>query len=153
MKFIAAIVCALTCASSFAAGPYDGIYQYGSLPVFASVHQNGNTMLMATMGTTPISNVNFAMGPGFAVRPSSIDNWTYAIGSINGNATRITGVAVFGACTVTTDLSFDGAGFLTSNFVSVENTAFANQQGVNCVTLYQTIAATIGTTLVMRKIF
>ncbi len=152
-KLLTAIAFYAGCASSIAAGPYDGIYQYGSSPIFISVHQNGNTVVGATMSSTALFGVNISVGPGFSVAPSSIDNWNYAIGLLNGNAARVTGVGVYGACTVTSDVVFDGVGNLSSTFVGAVNTAFGNQQGVNCAALYQSIIAAIGPTLTLRKIF
>jgi hypothetical protein len=154
VKAIAAFVfLAAQAISAIAAGPYDGVYQYGLSPAYYSVHQNGNTLLVVSLGSVPANGISFSTGP-YVVRPATVDFWAYSIGAMSSaNTARVSGIGIWGACNATTDVSFDGAGNAFATFVSATNTLLGTQQGVNCVGLYQTIVATVGTTLTLRKIF
>lgn len=153
MKKLLGLALALVGASAMANGPYDGVYQYGLSPVFYSVHQSGSTLLVASMGSLPLSGVQIGLGAGFTVVPSSIQHWTYSIGSINGNTARVTGLANFGACSTTTDVTFDGQGNAYGTFVNSVTTLFGSQQGVNCPAFFQAALAVTGPTITLHKIF
>jgi hypothetical protein len=152
MKSLIALACSAACMTALAAGPYDGVYQYGLSPAYYSVHQSGNTLVVASLGTTALSGVRISIG-GYAVTPPSIDNWSYSIGTISGSSARVVGVGIYGACIATTDVAFDTAGNLSATLVGVTDAPFGNQQGVNCAALYQSITAAVGPTLILRKIF
>jgi hypothetical protein len=154
MKAIAALVLLTAhAASALAAGPYDGVYQYGLSSTYYSVHQNGNTLLVVSLGSVPANGIGFSIG-SYVVHPNTVDFWAYSIGPLStGSAARVSGIGVWGACDVTTDVSFDGVGNAYATFVAASNTPFGTQQGVNCVSLYQTLVATVGTTLTLRRIF
>jgi hypothetical protein len=152
-KLLTGLACAaFSCA--YAGGANDGVYQStltGS--IFASVHQNGDKLFVATLSTTSLNGVTFTAGP-YTMRPPSIENWTYSFGTVAGNGARVTGLSVYGACSVTSDISFDGSGVASVTFVSVANTAFGNQEGVNCSALYSALIASLGTpTQTLRKVF
>jgi hypothetical protein len=137
----------------FAAGTYDGIYQYGLSPAYYSVHQNGNQMIVASMGFTSInSDVVFRFG-SYEVTPASIGTWDYASGTITGNKARISGISLFGSCVATTDITFETSGNVTATLVSYANTAFGTSEGVNCAALYRDAVAAIGGTITLRRIF
>jgi hypothetical protein len=152
MRSILGWALAMSCGSALAAGPYDGVYQQGLNPAYYSVHQNGNTLLVASLASMPANAIAITLGAS-VVHPSTIDYWTYSIGAIFGNTARVTGVGIFGACSVTTDIVFDGAGTASATFVGVANTLFGNQQGVNCSALYQSALAASGPTISLRLIF
>jgi acyl-homoserine lactone acylase PvdQ len=152
-KTVAALALALPCAA-LAGGAYDGVYQYGLSPAYYSVHQAGGTLLVVSLGEIPMSGVQFSVGAGYVMTPNSINYWSYAIGPMtSGNSARITGLSVFGACNVTTDVSIDGTGNAYGTFVNAVNTPFGTQQGVNCAAIFQAAIAATGPTIALRKIF
>ncbi len=139
--------------TSVAAGAYDGVYQYGLSPAYYSVHQNGNTLIVASMGFVAIGeDVSFAVGR-YTVSPKSIGFWDYSMGTISGNQARVTGASLFGACTATSDVAFDAAGNATITLVAYTNAAFGTSQGVNCALVRQDIVAATGGTITLRRIF
>jgi hypothetical protein len=143
---------ALSANTTVAAGSYDGIYQFGLSPAYFSVHQNGNSMIVASMAFTPMTDVVFRVGSN-QVAPTQIGTWDYASGAISGNKARISGIGLFGACVTTTDITFDASGGATATLVSYANTAFGTQQGVNCPAIYRDAVDAIGGTITLRKIF
>lgn len=153
IPLFALLLCACIGQNAKAAGLYDGVYQFGLTPAYYSVHQNGNAILVASFGFTPISpDIVFRFGP-YEVSPASIGTWDYSTGSMVGNKARITGVGLFGSCVTTADLTFEASGTVTATLVSYSNTFFGTSEGVNCNALLQSAVATIGQTITLRKIF
>jgi hypothetical protein len=139
-------------APANAAGPYDGVYQYGLSPAYYSVHQNGNTLLVVSLGQIAnTGSVSISAGP-YNITPGTIGDWDYALGGINGNAARISGLDLYGTCRTTTDVTFEN-GTATATFVSAVNTPFGTAQGINCQQLLGSAAASVGGTITLRKIF
>lgn len=138
-------------APAFASGPYDGVYQYGLSPVYYSVHQNGSTLLVVSLGLIPTSGIEVTVGP-YTIEPTMMGDWDYAMGTVNGNSARISGVDLYGSCVTVNDITIDG-GTVTATFVSSTNTAFGTAQGVNCAALIGGAAASLGGSITLRKIF
>jgi hypothetical protein len=135
-----------------AAGDYDGVYQYGLSPVYYSVHQNGNTLLVVSLGQLPTNgSVQVTVGP-YAIAPTTLGDWDYAIGTISGNKARISGMDLYGSCITVSDVTFE-SGNAIGTFVSATNTAFGTQQGVNCSKLLGDAAASVGGSITLRRIF
>lgn len=151
MKLLLASLLCLPALPAFAAGPYDGVYQYGLSPVYYSVHQNGNTLLVVSLGQLAVKDIEITIG-SFRVRPSTLGDWDYAIGTVNGNKARISGADLYGSCVSTTDVTVDG-GTATATLVSIANTSFGTSQGVDCQQLYRDLSAIGATTITLRKIF
>jgi hypothetical protein len=136
----------------FAAGPYDGVYQYGLSSSFYSVHQNGSQLLVISLSQLPVSGgIQITVGPNTIV-PTILSGWDYALGAVNGTRARISGTNLYGACVTTTDVAFEN-GVATATFVSASNTAFGTQQGVNCAQLLRDAANSVGGTITLRRIF
>ncbi len=137
-----------------AAGAYDGVYQYGLSPAYYSVHQNGNQLILVALGSLSVTgNIPITIAGTYTVRPPTIEYWGYSMGTILGNTARISGVALFGACQSTVDVTFDNSGGAAVTLVSYVNTAFGSSQGVNCLSVMQSVASTTGTTISLRRIF
>lgn len=152
-RLLLAAVLSLSVSNVLAAGAYDGIYQYGLNPAYYSVHQNGNTLLIASMGFVSIGeDVRFRIGRQ-EVAPRSMGFWDYSMGTINGSRARVTGIGLFGACEAITDISFDEFGGVTATLVSYANTALGTSQGVNCATVLQDVIGAVGRTIALRRIF
>ncbi len=152
MRAIAAwILFATQAASALAAGPNDGVYQR-STHTFRSVHQNGGTLLVISLGSVSTSGFGFSIGPS-VVYPASIGSYDYALGPFAGNSARVIGTTLFGVCSVTTDVTFDGQGNMSETFVEAVNTPMGTQQGVNCVSLYQSAVGALGPTLTFQRLF
>ena len=134
-----------------AAGPFDGVYQYAPTGAFYSVHQNGATLLTVSLGSMPANGVG-ATFAGYVVRPPTLEFWAYSLGAVAGSTARVTGLGMFGACSVTTDLTFAGDE-ARATFVSAINTPLGNSQGVDCQAIMQTTVATVGPTITLRRIF
>jgi hypothetical protein len=134
-----------------AAGAFDGVYLYGPGGAFYSVHQNGPTLLTISLGSIPANGIGVTSGP-YVIKPPTLEFWAYSIGAVNGNTARVVGVGFFGACQVTTDLTFVGDE-AHATFVSAANTLLGNQQGVSCQSLMQITVATVGPTITLRRIF
>lgn len=136
----------------FAAGAYDGVYQYGLSPAYYSVHQNGNQLLVVSLGQLPVSGgIQITVGPN-TISPTILANWDYALGVVNGTRARISGVTLYSSCVSTSDVAFEN-GVATVTFVSATNTAFGTAQGVNCAQLLGGAAASLGGTITLRRIF
>lgn len=143
---------ALLTSQAYAAGPYDGVYQYGLSPAYYSVHQSGNTLLVVSLGQIAnTGNVEITVGP-YKVAPTVIGDWDYAMGVVNGTMARISGVDLYGACRTTTDVAFEN-GVATATFVSSTNTPLGTAQGINCQQFLGSTAASVGGTITLRKIF
>lgn len=139
-------------AQAFAGGPYDGVYQYGLSPAYYSVHQSGNVLLVVSLGQIAnAGNVQITVGP-YSVTPPVIGDWDYAMGVISGDTARISGTDLYGACRSTTDITFEN-GTATATFVSATNTPLGTAQGINCASLLGDAAASVGGTIMVRKIF
>lgn len=151
MKLLLAPLLCLSALPAFAAGPYDGVYQYGLSPAFYSVHQNGNTLLVVSLTQLSLSGVEISLG-NYRVSPSALGNWEYSIGTINGNRARISGTGLYGACQSTTDVTIDD-GTVTATLVSAVNTPFGTSQSVNCQQLFRDLEAIGATTITLRRIF
>lgn len=115
------------------------------------MHQNGNTLLVVSLGQLTVSNVDVTLGT-YRVRPNVLGNWDYSIGTITGNKARISGNTLYGSCVSTTDITIDG-GTATATLVSIANAPFGTNQGVNCQQLMRDLEAIGGTTITLRKIF
>jgi hypothetical protein len=142
----------LVTSQAEAAGPYDGVYQYGLSPVYYSIHQNGNQLLAVTLGILPTNGTVEVTVGSYSIAPTSLGNWDYATGVINGGVARVTGIGLYGACVSTSDVAFSN-GVATVTFVSAVNTPFGTTQGVNCAKLISDSAASLGGSITLRKIF
>lgn len=147
-----AMLSAVMAGQVLAAGPYDGVYQYGLSPSYYSVHQNGNTLLVVSLGLLPTNGtVAITVGP-YSIAPTTLGDWDYAMGAIVGNKARVSGTDLYGTCITVTDVTFENGG-ATGTFVSASNTVFGTQQGVNCSQLLGGAAASVGGSITLRKIF
>jgi hypothetical protein len=145
-------LCAALTSPAFAAGPYDGVYQYGLNPAYYSVHQSGNQMIVASLGFVAMNGVGFTFG-NYQVVPNQIGYWEYSSGTVTGNKARIAGTGIFGSCVSTSDVTFESSGNATVTLVSYANTSFGTSQGVNCASLFRDLTTEVGTTITLRKIF
>jgi len=148
MKKFAALLFSLSTLAAVAAGPYDGIYQHPTRTSnYASVHQNGNSLIIALFDTMPASGVRMSTESG-AVMPTRFDFWDLYQGAINGNLATMSGQTAFGGCVSTFALVFDAAGHATATFTSVTATALGTAQGLNCAS-----GTAVGSSLAYTKVF
>lgn len=128
---IAAILVSAMCGGASANGTYDGVY---SSPVsssnYFSVHQSGNSLIVASFDTMPASGINVTAA-GSVYAPTRYDFWDLYNGTINGNTATLSGQALYGACTRTVTLVFSSTGFVASQFTA-SATASGSSQRVNC---------------------
>jgi hypothetical protein len=143
---------AMLAGQVYASGPYDGVYQYGLSPVYYSVHQNGNTLLVVSLGLLSTDGtIEITVGP-HTIAPTMLGDWDYAMGTVTGNRARISGTDLYGSCITVNDVVIEN-GTVTATFVSSTNTAFGTAQGVNCAQLIGGAAASLGGSITLRKIF
>lgn len=136
------IAAALLCASgaAIAAGPLDGIY-VNLNGGFGSVHSNGSSIFVIGLSQVPASGIYFSSVVG-TVRPTSVDQWDYASGVINGSVADVSGVTMYGACTFAARITFT-AGSAVLQITGAANTLVGNASGVNCRALTSLPASTL----------
>jgi hypothetical protein len=131
-----------------AAGPYDGIYQSESHPsTYASVHQNGATLIVAlfTIGGVTGVTVTGAFG---TITKSDLDTWDLYQGAIIGSHATLKGETTFHACAPSIWFDVDKSGNAIITVTASETTALGLAQNVVC-----SAQANIGGTLKFNRAF
>lgn len=129
--FVAAAAMALTVAN--AAGLYDGAYAATSGGSFASVHSNGNQIVVAGLSAIPATNVTFTSLIGNVV-PTQIAVWEVYGGSIVGDTATLSGQAIYNACNITMLIKF-GPNSASSVVTQASRTPIGEKTNVDCAAL------------------
>lgn len=146
-KLLAALLCAFA-FSAYAAGQYDGIYQSTtSSDTYASVHQNGNVLIIALFDGMTSSGTTRFNTPFGSITPSRLDYWDLYQGTISGSSAQIMGQTTFTGCNEIVSLEFDESG-ATATYQAFSNTAAGNRAGMQCGA-----GVPIGTTARLIRVF
>ncbi len=118
-KMVSGFVCFAAAAVAYAAGPLDGIYQWNNGPVFYTVTQTGDSLIIGRFRTESgnLLNLNSIVGPGIPATAKQLDIWSLYSGNLGpavpGDATGSTvrrgdmvGETAFGACRHTLQFTF-----------------------------------------------
>ena len=130
----------------FAAGLYDGIYQW-SPGNYLSIHQHGGRII-ATIYFNADGSFTFPSSDGHTLPVPQLDIFDLLNGPITGNVAKITGTRFHRACNEAHDFVFDDGGNITVTKTAVSNTAAANLAGISCAA----ITDPVGTVLNVPKI-
>lgn len=116
--FVAALLSASF--ASHAAGQYDGVYQSTiNKEQFYSIHQNGDTLMLAAYGTLPTDgSIALTYGQS-SFRPDKMYTWDVQLGQIHGSSAIMTGGTMQNACTVTYKLDL-AADSITATLIQAE---------------------------------
>ena len=149
--FLFITMLAILIKSALAVGPFDGVYKHPTLPNrYASVHQTGTRMIIATFDTSTTLSSGFnVISPIGTFKPNRMDYWELTNGPMTGvNTIRINGETVFGACIQSFDLTFDQNN-MTVQQISIDQTPIGLAQNMACSSLLQSGS----TPLIYPKIF
>ncbi len=130
----------------FAAGLYDGIYQWSS-GHYLSIHQHGSRII-ATIYFNADGSFTFPSSDGHVLAVPQLDIFDLLNGPITGNIAKITGTRFHRACNESHDFVFDDNGNITVTKTGVSNAAAADLAGISCAA----ITDPVGTVLIVPKI-
>jgi hypothetical protein len=136
MKKILTAVAAFLACSAFAAGPYDGIYQW-SQGYFLSLHQNGSTMIGTVYWVASQTN---PVGFG-ALMVSDVDTFDLFNGPISGNKAMLTGTRIFRACDESYDLVFNADSTITATHTSGRNASSIDPALYDCAKNFNAVGS------------
>lgn len=139
-KLTALAVAMCAAGAAHAAGPYDGIY-VNLNGGFASVHTNGDQIIVIGLTSVSATNIYFNSALG-TIRPTSIEQWDVGQGNVNGNVAVIAGTAFYGACAYQMRITFSPNQGVAQT-LSASNTQVGNASGVNCSVLANSQATTL----------
>jgi hypothetical protein len=138
--------------SSMAAGPLDGIYQFGEYEDWWSIHQSGNHVVVGRFFN---SNGGFSttFNDGRTYKADKAGIWYLLGGDVDANGTSVTvsGESRAGACLVTYRFEF-GAPQLWVQWASQTTTPAGKSQGIDCEADH-TAGTVNGTWWKIRKIY
>lgn len=118
--------------SAMAAGPYDGIYQSASSPsTYASVHQNGASLIVALFTIGGVTGVSVA-GTFGMVSNANLDTWVLYQGAMIGTHAVLTGESTFHACSPSINFDIDSSGNAVITVTALARTALGVSQNVVC---------------------
>ncbi len=143
---VSATVTVVVPPSVFAAGLYDGIYQW-SLGNYLSIHQHGGRII-ATLYFNADGSFTFPSSDGHVLPVPQLDIFDLLNGPITGSIAKMTGTRFHRACNETHDFVFDDSGNITVTKTGVSNTAAADLAGISCLA----ITDPVGTVRIVPKI-
>jgi hypothetical protein len=121
---------------AFAAGPYDGIYQWDD-GYYLSVHQIGGGTLIGTVYWVYTANTE-QVGTR---RVSEADTFDLSHGQLVDSTATMTGTRFYRACTLSYDFTFNLDASLTVRHNSVSNSAGVSVADVDCAARYNTVGS------------
>ena len=130
----------------FAAGLYDGIYQWSSSH-YLSIHQHGSRII-ATIYFNDDGSFNFNSSDSHVLPVPQLDVFDLLNGPLTGSKATISGTRFHRTCNETYDFAFSDSGSITVTKTGVSNTAAADLAGISCAA----ITDPIGTVLIVPKI-
>jgi hypothetical protein len=134
-----------------AAGPLDGIYQFGDAEDWLSMHQNGNHVVVGSFFNVAGPSYVTILGKQFQGNKAGI--WELLGGDLAANGTSLTvsGESRYGACQATYFIDFS-APQIWVQWVSLTTTPAGAAQGIDCEGRYA--AATVnGNWYKIKKIY
>ena len=130
MRYVFTLLLAMFSQSTFAAGPWDGIYKM-STEQYLSVHQNGSSIIVGMFSTFPPLGAIVNLGAGQRFYPLRSDVWDLFTGEISGSSVELKGEQAYGACFASISVNFYAGGAEATRNYSV-NTPAGTSQNVNC---------------------
>jgi hypothetical protein len=110
-----------------------GVYQLtGLIPVYYSVHINGNTALIASLSFTPASDIEISFAGIGTAKPTLLQTWSYAIGDFDGEKYNVSGNTLFEACNWTGAIKCNSKDTASVTLSSVSQTLAGASWAVNC---------------------
>lgn len=131
-KFVSSFALALASGATYAAAPYDGIYQVATGEWITVLEKNGY-VIAGYYFSNPSNGVLFySLVNGQRYVPPRLDNWDLLSGPLSNGIATLTGDTIYGACTVTLQLNFS---LPAMRFSFITPTASGAAQGINCLSV------------------
>lgn len=122
------------CGASFAASPYDGIFQERNQSgSYLSVHTNGNALIGTLYNIDLLDGAPVSLFNG--LRPRQLNTWNLLQGALSGNVAYVSGEMLLNTCKVGAQISFTGTTALLT-IQSATSTAVGQENGVDCFRVF-----------------
>jgi hypothetical protein len=132
----AGVASAVTSATVFAGGSYDGIYQWDA-GYYLSMHQIGGGTLIGTIYWVYTDN-SLTVGSRAV---SQVDTFDLLHGQIVGSSATMTGTRFFRGCSPSYDFTFNSDSSLTVRFNSISNSPGISAAEVDCAVKYNPVGS------------
>lgn len=131
-KIVASFALALASCATYAAAPYDGIYQVTTGEWITVLEKNGYVVAAYYFSNASNGALVYNLNNGQHYVPPRLDNWDLLSGPLSNGVATLTGESVFGACKVTMQLNFN---LPALRFTFITPTPSGQAQGVNCLSV------------------